>query len=82
MTKTGTESKSQAEGLVRRDFLKHTGAGIISSVALVSALSSKHTGQTALAEGSRGRPVDRIASNSYAVNRLFKRSGRSTRRRL
>jgi len=79
MTKTGTESKSQAEGLVRRDFLKHTGAGIISSVALVSALSSKHTGQTALAEGSRGRPVDRIASNSYAVNRLFKRSGRSTR---
>ena len=76
---TRTESKPQAEGLGRRDLLKNTGAGLISSVALVSALSSKHATQKAGAAGSKARPIDRIASNSYAVNRLFKRSGRSTR---
>jgi len=79
MAKTETEIKSQARGLVRRDFLKTTGAGLLSSVALVSALSSKYTGQKAMAAGSRGRGVTRIASNSYAVNQLFKRRRRSSR---
>jgi sugar phosphate isomerase/epimerase len=80
MTKrTETPLNSQAGGLVRRDFLKTTGAGLMSSVALVSALSSNHMGQEAMAAGSSGSRVKRIASNSYAVNQLFKRRSRSGR---
>jgi hypothetical protein len=69
---------SQAKTLVRRDFLKSTGVGLLSSAALVSALSSGHMGKTCMAAGSRDKRVKRIASNSYAVNRLFKRRSRST----
>jgi len=80
MSKTiGTELKSQAGGLVRRDFLKTSGAGLISSVALVGALSSCHTDQRLRAAQPRDKRVKRIASNSYAVNRLFKRRSRSAR---
>jgi sugar phosphate isomerase/epimerase len=77
--KTESPLNSQAGGLVRRDFLKTTGAGLMSSVALVSALSSTHMGQEAMAAGSSGSRVKRIASNSYAVNQLFKRRSRSGR---
>jgi sugar phosphate isomerase/epimerase len=77
--KTETPLNSRAGGLVRRDFLKTTGAGLMSSVALVSALSSTHMGQEAMAAGSSGSRVKRIASNSYAVNQLFKRRSRSGR---
>ncbi|MCF7973327.1 MAG: sugar phosphate isomerase/epimerase [Phycisphaerae bacterium] len=79
MIETGTEFESQAGDLVRRDFLKTAGAGLISSVALISALSSNLEGQEARAAGSRDRLIKRIASNSYAVNQLFKRRSRSTR---
>jgi sugar phosphate isomerase/epimerase len=69
---------TQTETLLRRDFLKGTGAGLLSSAALVSVLSSGPMGKTCAAAGSRDRRVQRIASNSYAVNRLFKRRSRST----
>ena len=80
MSKTiGTELESQAGGLVRRDFLKTSGAGLISSVALVGALSSCHMDQRVRAAKPRDKRVKRIASNSYAVNRLFKHRRRSAR---
>jgi len=80
MSKTiRTESESQAKGLVRRDFLKTTGAGLMSGVAVVSALSSRHADQGIRAPESKDKRVKRIASNSYAVNQLFKRSRPSTR---
>ncbi len=75
----GTRSTSQAQGLIRRDFLKNTGAGLLSTVAMVTALSSDCTGQKAVASEAQGKGVQRIASNSYAVNQLFKRRSRSSR---
>jgi len=79
MTKTiETEITAPTGTLVRRDFLKGTGVGLISSAALVSGLSSCHMAQQGTATGSRDKRVQRIASNSYAVNRLFKRRSRSS----
>jgi sugar phosphate isomerase/epimerase len=77
-----TEWRSQARGLVRRDFLKTTGVGLLSSVGLVNALGAHPAEQGAMAQGTRVRGVQRIASNSYAVNQLFKRRSRSTRQGL
>jgi sugar phosphate isomerase/epimerase len=77
-----TEWGSQARGLVRRDFLKTTGVGLLSSVGLVNALGAHPAEQGAMAQGTRVRGVQRIASNSYAVNQLFKRRSRSTRQGL
>jgi sugar phosphate isomerase/epimerase len=77
-----TEWRSQARGLVRRDFLKTTGVGLLSSVGLVNALGAHPAEQGAMAQVTRVRGVQRIASNSYAVNQLFKRRSRSTRQGL
>lgn len=51
----------------------------MSGVALVGALSSKHTTQKVMASPKKPEGVKRIASNSYAVNQLFKRRSRSSR---
>ena len=75
---TTTESSSQGQGLVRREFLKGS-TGLLSGVALAGALSMHPMEQRAVAAGSGHAPVKRIASNSYAVNRLFKRRRRSSR---
>jgi len=81
MSKTiETKTESQAKGLVRRDFLKTAGAGMMSGVAAVSALSSCHTNQGVPAPALKDERIRRIASNSYAVNQLFERRRRSSRR--
>lgn len=80
MTKTvKTEANTEAKGLIRRDFLKTTGAGLMTGVAAVGAFSSCQKSQAVPTSASRAKPIERIASNSYAVNRLFKRRRRSTR---
>jgi len=74
-----SELKLQAGHLPRRAFLKSSGSGLISTVAVVGALSASGIDHKVSAAEARGKPVNRIASNSYAVNRLFKRRRPSTR---
>lgn len=61
-----------SSGMERRDFLKSVGKGIALTTAAGAVLSASNK--------AYARPIDerikQIASNSYAVNRLFKRRSR------
>ena len=59
--------------LGRRNFIKSTGAGIIGAVGMGLMTAAKPDEETAPLQRSRAEKLMQMASNSYAVNALFKR---------
>jgi len=74
------EEASKDQG--RRNFLKTTGLGALCIAGLGFSLPETEAGKKKVKIGSRADRLKRMASNSYAVNTLFKRrvSQRMTQR--
>ena len=73
------KSDQRCKGFQRREFIRSTGKGLIGAAALgVSFKRLEAAGKKPPARSMSDR-MKQIASNSYAVNRLFKRRSSSTR---
>lgn len=57
----------------RREFLKSAGMGMLGASAMGTMLTACKNDGKKLIERTKGERLKQIASNSYAVNRLFKR---------
>ena len=72
-------SKNQSSTIRRRSFLKSAGIGAIGVAGMGTLSSAKLTGDEKSLPRTRDEHLKQMASNSYAVNRLFKRRPRSSR---
>ncbi len=71
--------EKQSFDIRRRSFLKSAGLGMIGVAGMGSLSSAKQTQGEEVIQRSREERLKQMASNSYAVNRLFKRRPRGSR---
>ena len=69
----------RSPGMGRRDFLKSAGKGIVYTAAGGALLTASPKNVTKVYQKTQEERLKQIASNSYAVNQLFKRRTASTR---
>jgi hypothetical protein len=72
-------SKNQASNIRRRTFLKSAGISAIGVAGMGTLSSAKPALEEKTVVRTRDERLKQMASNSYAVNRLFKRRPRSSR---
>ena len=65
--------KEALHDLDRRNFIKTAGAGVVGISAVGFSIPGSETGDEPIKARSRAEKLKSIASNSYAVNQLFKR---------
>ncbi len=68
-----SKPEMQSSAIRRRSFLKSAGLGTIGLAGMGSLSSAKDTKDEKLVQRSREERLKQMASNSYAVNQLFKR---------
>ena len=72
-------TKNQSSAIRRRSFLKSAGIGVIGVAGMGTLSAAKPTVEEKTIARTRDERLKQMASNSYAVNRLFKRRPRSSR---
>ena len=65
--------ENQSSAIRRRSFLKSAGMGAIGVAGMGTLSSAKLVGDKTLVLRTREKRLEQMSSNSYAVNRLFKR---------